>query len=222
MVGSTALGEQLDPETLRRVMNRFHVVVRKSIEHHGGTVDRFIGDAVMAVFGIPLRREDDALRAVRAALEMRQNLADLSAQLEEAGVRLAIRIGVDTGEVFSSGDDVETSAVGDAVNVAARLEQVAETGAIIIGPSTERLVRHAARLESLGPLELKGKSKPVEAWRLLGLAEHPEALARHLDSPMVGRQEEIAELESALARAVDERNCQLMPSSRPPGRESRG
>lgn len=149
MVGSTALGEELDPETMRRVMNRYHVVVRDSIEHHGGTVDRFIGDAVMAVFGIPFRREDDALRAVRAALEMRQNLADLNAQLEEAGVRLAIRIGVNTGEVFSSGDDVETSAVGDAVNVAARLEQVAETGAIIIGPSTERLVRHAAQLESL-------------------------------------------------------------------------
>ena len=217
MVGSTSLGEELDPETMRRVMNRYHAVVRESIERHGGTVDRFIGDAVMAVFGIPLRREDDALRAVRAALEMRQNLAGLNEQLEEGGVRLAIRIGVNTGEVFATSDDVETSAVGDAVNVAARLEQAAETGAIIIGPSTERLVRDAAQLESLGPLELKGKSKPVAAWRLLGLAEHPEAVARHLDSPVVGREEELAQLESALERAVAERNCQLVTVIAPAG-----
>ena len=217
MVGSTSLGEELDPETMRRVMNRYHAVVRESIERHGGTVDQFIGDAVMAVFGIPLRREDDALRAVRAALEMRQNLAGLNEQLEEGGVRLAIRIGVNTGEVFATSDDVETSAVGDAVNVAARLEQAAETGAIIIGPSTERLVRDAAQLESLGPLELKGKSKPVAAWRLLGLAEHPEAVARHLDSPVVGREEELAQLESALERAVAERNCQLVTVIAPAG-----
>ena len=217
MVGSTALGEELDPETLRRIMNRYHAAARESIERHGGTVDRFIGDAVMAVFGIPLRREDDALRAVRAALDLRQSLERLNAQLEEGGVRLAIRIGVNTGEVFASIDDAETSAVGDAVNVAARLEQIAETGTIIIGPSTERLVRHAAHWKSLGAIQLKGKSKPVEAWLLLGLAEHTEAIARHLDSPLVGRGAEIALLEAALARAVEQRNCQLVTVIAPAG-----
>ena len=144
----------------------------------------------MAVFGIPLRREDDALRAVRAAVELQQSLARLNVQLAEGGVGLAIRIGVNTGEVFASSNDAETSAVGDTVNVAARLEQIAEPGAIVIGPSTERLVRHAAQLESLGPLELKGKSTPVNAFRLLDLAEHTEAIARHLDSPLVGRDSE--------------------------------
>jgi predicted ATPase/class 3 adenylate cyclase len=217
MVGSTPLGEGLDPETLRRIMNRYHAVARESIERHGGTVDRFIGDAVMAVFGIPLRREDDALRAVRAALDLRQSLARLNAQLEEGGITLAIRIGVNTGEVFASSDDAETIAVGDAVNVAARLEQTAETGTIVIGPSTERLVRHAADLESLGLIELKGKSNPVAAWRLVGLAEHTEAVARHLDSPLVGRVEEIDQLESALERAVNQRNCQLVTVIAPAG-----
>ncbi len=217
MVGSTALGEELDPETLRRIMNKYHAAARESIERHGGKVDRFIGDAVMGVFGIPLRREDDALRAVRAALDIRRSLGRLNAQLEEGGVSLAIRIGVNTGEIFVSSNDAETSALGDAVNVAARLEQTAEIGSIVIGPATERLVRHAATVESLGALELKGKSKPVEAWRLLDLAEHTEAVARHLDSPLVGRDEEIAELEAALQRAIEERNCQLVTVIAPAG-----
>ncbi len=217
MVGSTALGEELDPETLRRIMNKYHAAARESIERHGGTVDRFIGDAVMAVFGIPLRREDDALRAVRAALDLRQSLGRLNAQLEEGGVSLAIRIGVNTGEIFVSSNDAETAALGDAVNVAARLEQIADVGTIVIGPSTERLVRHAAKVESLGALELKGKSKPVDAWRLLDLVEHTEAVARHLDSPLVGRDGEVAQLEAALARAVDQRNCQLVTVIAPAG-----
>src|SRR5213083_1937999 len=154
VAGSTALGERLDPELLRRVMWRYFETMEAVLERHGGTVEKFIGDAVMAVFGIPQLHEDDALRAVRAAVEMRERLAALNEELErERGVRLSIRTGVNTGEVVagdaSGGQKLVT---GDAVNVAARLEQAAQPGEILIGPDTHSLVREAVRVEAVAPL----------------------------------------------------------------------
>src|SRR5438477_12563102 len=158
VTGSTALGEQLDPETLRRVMARYFEAMATVLERHGGTVEKFIGDAVMAVFGIPVLHEDDALRAVRAAAEMRDALPELGLQA---------RIGVMTGEVVTGTE--ERLATGDAVNVAARLEQAAEPGEVLIGDTTYALVRAAVEVEPVEPLALKGKAQPVPAYRLLSV-----------------------------------------------------
>src|SRR5579864_4277274 len=142
VTGSTALGEELDPEVLRGVLNRYFEVIRVVIERHGGTVEKFIGDAVMAVFGIPRLHEDDALRAVRAAAEIRERLPAVA---EEVGVALRFRTGVNTGNVLMG--EGENLAIGDAVNVAARLEQAAEPGEIVLGEETFRLVRDAVEVE---------------------------------------------------------------------------
>src|SRR5262245_527073 len=140
VTGSTSLGETLDPETVRRVMRRYFDAMRVVLESHGGTVEKFIGDAVMAVFGIPMMHEDDALRAVRAAHEMRERLVGLNEELQtDHGVRIDARIGVNTGEVVA-GTTAQTLATGDAVNVAARLEQAAAPGEILIGAGTQRVV----------------------------------------------------------------------------------
>src|SRR5207237_3652734 len=132
VIDAPALGERLDPESLRNVMTQYFDEMRAVIESHGGTVEKFIGDAVMAVFGVPAVHEDDALRAVRAADELRAGLGDLNAELESSyGTRLELRIGVNTGEVVTGTE--ERLATGDAVNVAARLEQAAEPGEILLG-----------------------------------------------------------------------------------------
>jgi class 3 adenylate cyclase/tetratricopeptide (TPR) repeat protein len=219
LAGSTSLGESLDPESLRWILSRYFETVSRVLGRHGGTIEKFIGDAVVAVFGVPVASEDDALRAVRAAAEMREALVELNEELEgERGVRLAVRTGVNTGEVVageaSAGQAIVT---GDAVNVAARLEQAAAPGEILIGPGTERLVRSATRLEALLPLALKGKGEPVLAWRLLEVFPDAPALARRLDSPMVGREIELLQLEQAFRRAVRERSCCLFTLLGPAG-----
>ena len=211
VTGSTALGERLDPETLRRVMGRYFDEMAAVIERHGGTVEKFIGDAVMAVFGIPRLHEDDALRAVRAAGQMRTALALLNADLErDHGVGLLARIGVNTGEVVA-GDPTggQRLVTGDAVNVAARLEQAASPDEVLLGESTFRLVRDAVEVEAVDALELKGKSEPVPAFRLVLVREDTAGHRRHLDSPMVGRDKELAMLDRALERAVSERTSHL-------------
>jgi class 3 adenylate cyclase/tetratricopeptide (TPR) repeat protein len=193
--GSTSLGETVDPETLREVLARYFERLSRIIERHGGTVEKFVGDAVMAVFGVPVLHEDDALRSLRAAAEIQQALPEL-------GVRA--RIGVNTGEVVTG--TAERLATGDAVNVAARLEQAAPAGEVLLGAETARLVRGAVDLEPVPPLELKGKSEPVAAYRLLAVRE---AAPRRLDAPMVGRQRELQELCDAFARVEHDRSCQL-------------
>src|SRR3990170_8223497 len=162
LVGSTSLGEQLDPESVRRAIGRYFDEARAAIERHGGTVEKFIGDAVMAVFGIPRLHEDDALRAVRAAAEMRTALDGLNRELErDHGVRLACRIGVNTGEVLVGADSSDFGRVtGDAVNTAARLETAADPGEILIGEETRRLVRDAAEGEPVAPPSPKGEARP--------------------------------------------------------------
>jgi class 3 adenylate cyclase/tetratricopeptide (TPR) repeat protein len=212
VIDSTPLGERLDPETYRRVISRYFLGVSRVLEHHGGTVEKFIGDAVMSVFGIPVLHEDDALRAVRAAGELRQALAELNDDLRaEYGIELAVRTGVNTGEVVA-GDPSEGQAfaTGDAVAVAQRLEASASPGEILIGDATLRLVREAVLVEPVEPLNLKGKALPVKAWRLLGVLTGAPAFARRLETPMVGRERELAELRSAFDDAVERRVCRVV------------
>jgi class 3 adenylate cyclase len=204
VTGSTALGEEFDPEALRGVMNRYFEVIRATIERHGGTVEKFIGDAVMAVFGVPRVREDDALRAVRAAAEIREQLPVLA---EEVGVALRFRTGVNTGPVFTG--EGENVATGDAVNVAARLEQAARPGDILLGPETMRLVRDAVEAEPVEALTLKGKSEPLPAFRLVRLDPVAPGVARRLDLPVVGRARELSLLREAWERAVEDSGCHL-------------
>jgi class 3 adenylate cyclase/tetratricopeptide (TPR) repeat protein len=208
---STAFGEQLDSELLRRVLSRYFDTVSSVLQRHGGTVEKFIGDAVMAVFGIPAVHEDDALRAVRAAVEMRQAVEELNRQLAaERGVQIQVRTGVNTGEVVTGDAEAGQFLVtGDAVNVAARLEQAAGPGEIVLGEATRRLVRDAVRVEPVGSLALKGKTDKVVSWRLLEILEDAPAFARHLDSPLIGRDLELAQLRQAFERAVEEKTTYL-------------
>ena len=209
ITGSTAMGERLDPESLRRVMARYFTEMRAALERHGGTVEKFIGDAVMAVFGVPAIHEDDALRAVRAAVEMRDAFRVLNKELErDYGVSLVARIGVNTGEVVA-GDQGDSLITGDAVNVAARLEQAAEPGTVLIGEKTFRLVRDAVVVEPVPPLEVKGKTEPLAAFRLVQVTPGVAGVARRLDSPMVGRERELARLRQSFGSAIADRSCQL-------------
>ncbi len=150
VAGSTELGERLDPESVRRVLELYFDMTRRVLERHGGTVEKFIGDAVMAVFGIPTQHEDDALRACRAAMEMNGELARLNEELEQdRGVKVATRTGLNTGEVIAGDPSLgRTLVTGDAVNLAARLQQVALPGQVLIGNETYRLVREAVTAEA--------------------------------------------------------------------------
>jgi class 3 adenylate cyclase/tetratricopeptide (TPR) repeat protein len=196
LAGSTALGETLDPERLRVLLARYFERMKAIVERHGGSVEKFIGDAVMAVFGVPVLHEDDALRALRAAAEMRDALPELGLQG---------RIGVMTGEVVSGTE--ERLATGDAVNVAARLEQAAQPGEVLVGQPTLALVRGAAEVEPVEPLELKGKAEPVPAYRLLKVRNAPERLH---EARFVGRGRELAILWEAWERVRAEQRCGLV------------
>src|SRR3954449_8253384 len=177
VTGSTALGEQIDPESLRNVMARYFVTAKEAIERHGGTVEKFIGDAVMAVFGVPVIHEDDALRAVRSAEELRSALGPLNDELEQTfQTRLQIRTGVNTGEVVTG--TAERLATGDAVNIAARLEQAAQPGEILLGEETLRLVRGAVEVDPIEAASAKGKAKPLAAYKLLSVDEQPVTRTR--------------------------------------------
>ena len=165
------MGEKLDSEAVREVMSRYFDEMRAALERYGGTVEKYIGDAIMAVFGLPKLHEDDALRATRAAFEMKRKLEEVNERLEATwGVRLENRTGVNTGEVVagdvSSGQRLVT---GDTVNTAARLEQAAPALEILIGDPTYRLVKDAVTVEPIEPLELKGKEERVPAYKLLGV-----------------------------------------------------
>ncbi len=196
LVGSTAMGEATDPERLRTVLAQYFERMKGIVETHGGTVEKFIGDAVMAVFGVPVLHEDDALRACRAAAEMRDALPELG---------LEGRLGVMTGEVVTGTE--ERLATGDAVNVAARLEQAADPGEVLLGAPTLVLVREAVEAEPAEPLALKGKAQPVDAYRLLGVLDAPE---RRHDAPFVGREHEVTLLQDAWQRVEAERRCELV------------
>jgi class 3 adenylate cyclase/tetratricopeptide (TPR) repeat protein len=219
IVDSTPLGERIDPEVHRRIQERYFDAVRGVLERHGGTVEKFIGDAAMAVFGIPVAHDDDALRAVRAASDLRLVLAELNNQLErDHGVTVAIRTGVNTGEVVADDPSQgQAFATGDAVATAQRLEASARAGEILIGEPTYRLVSNAVIVEPLEPLSLKGKARPVAAWRLLGVVEGAPPFPRRLDTPLVGREEELSRLRAEFEAAVSERRCRLATIVGPAG-----
>lgn len=210
LVGSTALSGALDAETLRSVTLRWFDLMRQRIEEQGGTVEKFIGDAVMAVFGVPAVREDDARRAVAAALAMREALDGLNVRLEQGvGVRLEMRTGLNTGQAVTGSATLRQAMVsGEVVNVAARLEQNAAAGEILIGPDTLAAAGPGVRTTRTGPLLLKGKSDRVTAHRLLGLdeGEGPEAL-RRFDLAFTGRTRELALLDRTLDRVVRTRRA---------------
>ena len=211
VAGSTSLGEQLDPETLRALLGRHFAVMKRIIELHGGTVEKFIGDAVMAVFGIPLLHEDDALRAVRAAGDIRIELAALDAELEASrGLAIRFRTGINTGEVVA-GDPTggQGFVTGDTVNTAARLEEAAQPGEILLGGLTWQLVRDAVSVEPVEPIVAKGKHEPVAAYRLLAVDPALAGHIRRLDTPLIGRERELATLRNAFDRVASERSCQL-------------
>jgi class 3 adenylate cyclase/tetratricopeptide (TPR) repeat protein len=216
---STPLGEQLDPEVLRSVWSSYHETAREVLESHGATIEKFVGDAVMAVFGIPLVHEDDALRAVRAAVELRQAIAGLNDRLEDAyGVRIKVRTGVNTGEVIAGDPEQgQAFATGDPVVVAQRLEAAAAGGEILVADSTIQLVRDAVTVQPVPPLELKGKSEPVAAWRLIDVDRGAAGVARRMDSPLVGRVTELTLLKEELERATTERTCRVVTILGEPG-----
>ena len=220
IANSTPLGEALDAEVLRGVMEQYYAVVRRELERHGGTVEKFIGDAVMAVFGIPTVHDDDALRAIRAARSTCAPPSEpLNQDLEEIhGVRLAIRTGVNTGEVVAG--DPPTGSRSPPVpqwppRSASRRR--ARSGEILVGDSTYRLVSNAVLVEPMEPLQLKGKAQPVQAWRLLGVVEGAPPFPRRLDTPMVGREDELAALKGELETAAGERRCRLATIVGPAG-----
>ena len=218
VTGSTALGETLDPEAVRRVMERYFETTAEVLTRHGGTVEKFIGDAVMAVFGVPRLHEDDALRAVRAAIEMRERLGRLNEELDrDWGVRLQTRTGVNTGEVVAGDPHAGHALVtGDAVNVAARLEQLAGPDEILIGDTTRALTENAVRVDSVPPLEARGKSEPVAAWRLIEVVDETP-YRRRLDTALVGRGDELRQLWDAYTRSVRQQSCALFTVVGPGG-----
>jgi class 3 adenylate cyclase len=205
LTGSTALGERTDPETLRKLMRRYYETARVVLERHGGTVEKFVGDAVMAVFGIPVAREDDALRATRAAVELRDVVQELG---------LDARIGVNTGPVVAGEGD--TLVTGDAVNVAARLEQSAAAGEILLGDDTLSLVRDAVAAHGV-ELSVKGKSGVIRAHRVVALDSEAAGVARNLERRIVGRARERGRLRADFADVVAGPACRLFTLIGPAG-----
>ena len=210
VVGSTALGERHDPEVVRAMMARFYATARVPVERRGGRVEKVIGDALVAVFGVPQVHEDDALRAVAAAVEMRDAVT--------AAGEVQVRIGVNTGDVLArAGTATESLVVGDAVNVAARLEQAAGAGQVLVGEATWALVAHAVTGTALPPVEAKGKSAPVKAWLLEAVDPSASGQRRRLDLPMVGRATELELLRGLLRRAESVRRPHLATVIGQPG-----
>jgi class 3 adenylate cyclase len=196
LVDSTGLVAGADPEVVRQRVKRYFEVVAHSIEAHGGTVEKFAGDAVMAAFGVPLAHEDDAQRAVRAALEIVPKVEELE---------LALRIGVESGEVVVEDGD-STFATGEAVNLAARLQQAAEPGEILLGPAARRLSAGTVEVEDAGPVEIKGRAEALWTWRAIRM----HGLRRVAATPFVGREPELELLENSFSRAARDRRAQLV------------
>jgi class 3 adenylate cyclase/tetratricopeptide (TPR) repeat protein len=205
LVDSSGLVQASDPEIVRRRVSRFFDHVSDCIEKHGGTVEKFAGDAVMAAFGIPQAHEDDAERAIRAAIAVRDGSNDESLQM---------RMGVESGEVVTEDTD-STFATGDAVNLAARLQQAAEPGQILMGPGAHRLSLGRVEVEELGPVDVRGRDEPVWAWA--AVSADGRAPARVPVTPLVGRDHELELLENTFARAVRDRRAHLFTVYGEPG-----
>jgi class 3 adenylate cyclase/ATP/maltotriose-dependent transcriptional regulator MalT len=200
LVAYTELAERLDPEALRHLMLRFFEQAAAVIERHGGTVEKFVGDEVMAVFGVPVVHEDDPLRAARAAVAVQECVAELD---RNSAVRLEVRIGINTGEVMTGDASAGHGFVsGDAVAVGKRLEQAAAPGEIVVGEATHRLIGHAVEATQLEPLALKGKTGAAVAFRLESVDPAATAIPRRDDTPLVGQEEELRRLRAAYSEAA--------------------
>ena len=204
LVGSTALGEMVDAEVLRRVQTRFYDRGRDLVEHHGGRVEKSIGDALMAVFGVPESREDDAVRACRAAAALRDEIAGVAPD----GVPIEVRIGVSTGEVVITDDPGARDRLvsGDVVNTAARIQTVADAGEVRVDRETARRVRAVAELIELAPVSVRGKAQPIATHRLESIGGG-DAIDRRVDTPLVGRGPELSRLRAAVAEAHEVRRA---------------
>ncbi len=203
--GSTSLHERLDAESARRLMDRYYAALRAAVVAHGGTVVKLLGDGVMAAFGVPSVGEDDALRAVRAAVGMQQAFRALAGERADLGDALGLRVAVNTGEVVVSAD--HSDVVGDPVNVAARLQQEAHDGDVLIGEGTRRLVGERVTLAPFGARRLKGRSESVSAYRVVSL-ERP-ALTATVPVPFVGREDELRRIEAVYDAAVASSRARL-------------
>jgi class 3 adenylate cyclase len=200
LVAYTELAERLDPEALRHLMLRFFEEAAVVIERHGGTVEKFVGDEVMAVFGVPVVHEDDALRAARAAIAVQECVAELD---RNSAVHLEVRIGVNTGEVMTGDPSAGHGFVsGDAVAVGKRLEQAAAPGEIVMGEATHRLIEHAVDATQLEPLALKGKTGEAVAFRLESVDPAATAIPRRDDTPLIGQESELDRLRAAYSEAA--------------------
>jgi predicted ATPase/class 3 adenylate cyclase len=209
IVDSSRLSNDLDPEAFRNLLARFFGELSSVIQRHGGVVDKYIGDAIMAVFGVPVLHEDDALRAVRAAVEMRDTLAFLNKEFEAGwGVRLASRIGVNTGEVIFGTED-GSPIVGEAINAAKRLEEAAAAGEILIGAATHKLVRDAVAVAPSGQRILK-HGKTIHAFAVMDIVSGGLDSVRRFHSPLVGRTSQSASLKIALNTVAYDRTCRLL------------
>jgi DNA-binding SARP family transcriptional activator len=209
VAGHTRLTTTLDPEAVRDLMTRFFGTMRAVVERHGGTIEKHSGDEVMAVFGVPTVHEDDAVRAVRAAADMQAALAGLNESLvRELGVRLGMRVGINTGEVVTGDASAGPLVIGEAVNVGKRLQEHASPGEVLLGPVTLSLARGLVDVEPVGALELRGRVEPLPAYRFVRLGDVAERLVS-LEVPLVGRRNELGRLRNAYRRARDERRCVL-------------
>ena len=219
LVGSTEMATSLDPESMRSILDRYFALLTTIVSAHGGRVEKFVGDAVLAVFGLPRVHEDDPLRAARAAVAIRDAAGELSKELErDGGITLQTRIGVHTGEVVTGDPEAEAiSITGGPVNLAARLEQTAAPGEIVLGADTYRLVQDAVAAEEMAPVQLKGFPDPVGAFRLLSVVPGALGHARRFDPPIVDRDAERELLGQALNRVVTGHRCQLFTILGAPG-----
>jgi class 3 adenylate cyclase/tetratricopeptide (TPR) repeat protein len=220
IVGFTTRAEQLDPEDVRRVLSPFYARLRAELERFGGTVEKFIGDAVMALFGAPVAHEDDPERAVRAALAIREAVAGLNE--ENPGLDLRVRIAVNTGEAMialgARPSEGEGMAAGDVVNSAARMQSAAPVGGILVGETTYRATRQAIEYRDAEPIVAKGKTEPVPVWEAVAARwRFGVDVAQLGGSELVGRGEELDLLRDALSRARRERASQLVTLVGEPG-----
>jgi class 3 adenylate cyclase/tetratricopeptide (TPR) repeat protein len=213
LVGFTGQSHQTDPEDVRDALRLYYSKAKECIEQHGGTVEKFIGDAVMAVFGAPVAHSDDAERAVRAALLVLERIQELN---RAHGLQLAARAAVNTGDAVVTLEAGEPQVMGDVVNTASRLQAAAPVGRVIVGDQTHRATRHAIRYEALAPVEAKGKPKLLPVWLVVepsvAPAERPIAA-----NPLVGRDRELELIRSLWERVVAERRPQLVTVLGPPG-----
>src|SRR5918999_4112839 len=209
--GYTAVAERMDPEAVKALVDSALRRLGQEVERFGGTVDKYIGDNVMAIFGAPVAHEDDAERAVRAGLGMQEAMTEINEGLP-SGVHFDLRVGVNTGEVLAGAVGASYTVTGDTVNVAARLQSAARPGSVTVGERTMEATRHAVKYEALEPLTLKGKSEPVPAWVAARLtAPHPVGRGEPArEAPLVGRSYELSALESRFEKVVGEGRPQLV------------